>query len=137
MQIGDEDSRHSILSNHEDDGLPHLGTGMKMTLAKPIVFSPHGQKRDPKRKNTDLREIFNPDEDDTNTQIKKRKLVPLGKTSHFHTYLTHLSRQIDRFANYYYYYFIFKIITTIKKVRRIKRMARRNRKKQRNLKKKN
>lgn len=79
MQIGDEDSRHSVVSNHEDDGIPHLGAAMKMTLAKPIVFSPHGQKRDPKRKNADLREIFNPDEDDTNTQVKKRKLVPLGK----------------------------------------------------------
>lgn len=88
MQIGDEDSRHSVLSNHEDDGLPHLGTAMKMTLAKPIVFSPHGQKRDPKRKNVDLREIFNPDEDDTNTQVKKRKLVPLG--NRYLSYLVYL-----------------------------------------------
>lgn len=78
MAIGDEDSRHSLLSNHEEDVVPNPGTTMKITLAKPIVFSPHGQKRDPKRKNADLREIFNPDEDDTSTQIKKRKLVPLG-----------------------------------------------------------
>lgn len=51
---------------------------MKISLSKPIVFSPHGQK-DPKRKKADLREVFNPDEDDTSTQVKKRKLVPLGE----------------------------------------------------------
>lgn len=50
---------------------------MKISLSKPIVFSPHGQ-RDPKRKKPDLRDVFNPDEDDTATQVKKRKLVPLG-----------------------------------------------------------
>lgn len=52
---------------------------MKISLSKPIVFSPQGQQRDNKRKKVDLREVFNPDEDDTNTQVKKRKLVPLGK----------------------------------------------------------
>lgn len=51
---------------------------MKISLSKPIVFSPQGQ-RDNKRKKADLREVFNPDEDDTNTQVKKRKLIPLGE----------------------------------------------------------
>lgn len=50
---------------------------MKITLAKPISFSPQTQGRDGKRKKLDLREVFNPDEDDSNTQVKKRKLVPL------------------------------------------------------------
>lgn len=75
----DEDSRHSSASNHEEEAAnpaPHHTT-MKMTLAKPIVFSPHGQNRDPKRKKLDLREVFNPDEDDNTTMVKKRKLVPL------------------------------------------------------------
>lgn len=51
---------------------------MKITLAKPISLN-SPQSRDPKRKKADLREVFNPDEDDSNTQVKKRKLVPLGK----------------------------------------------------------
>lgn len=55
---------------------------MKISLSKPIVFSPHGQ-RDAKRKKPDLREVFNPDEDDTNTQVKKRKLIPLGNKFYF------------------------------------------------------
>lgn len=76
--MDNEDSRHSMTSTHEEEAtIPHISTGLKMTLSKPIAFSPHGQQRDPKRKKTDLREIFNPDEDDTNTQVKKRKLVPL------------------------------------------------------------
>lgn len=67
-----------MTSNHEEEVVnPHLGMGMKMTLSKPIVFSPHGPSKDPKRRKTDLREIFNPDEDDINVQVKKRKLVPL------------------------------------------------------------
>lgn len=79
VQAGDEDSQHSITSNHEEPPPPlPTGTGMKISLSKPIVFSPHGQ-RDTKRKKPDLREVFNPDEDDTNTQVKKRKLIPLGK----------------------------------------------------------
>ena len=77
MQVGDEDSRHSFTSNHEENPPPPTGTGMKITLAKPITFSPQNQQRDPKRKKLDLREVFNPDEDDSNTQVKKRKLVPL------------------------------------------------------------
>lgn len=79
MQAGDEDSQHSITSNHEEPPPPPppTGTGMKISLSKPIVFSPHGQ-RDTKRKKPDLHEVFNPDEDDTNTLVKKRKLIPLG-----------------------------------------------------------
>lgn len=81
MQVGDEDSRHSVTSNHEEQQQPPppppTGTGMKISLSKPIVFSPQGT-RDNKRKKSDLREVFNPDEDDTNTQVKKRKLIPLG-----------------------------------------------------------
>lgn len=77
MQVGDEDSRHSLTpSTQEDPPPPPTGTGMKISLSKPIVFSPQGQ-RDNKRKKADLREVFNPDEDDTNTQVKKRKLIPL------------------------------------------------------------
>lgn len=49
---------------------------MKITLSKPIAFSPQNQRD--KRRKSDLREVFNPDEDDSNTQVKKRKLVPLG-----------------------------------------------------------
>lgn len=46
-------------------------------LTKPIVFSPGA--REGKRKKLELREVFNPDEDDTATQPqRKRKLVPLG-----------------------------------------------------------
>ncbi|KRT79601.1 hypothetical protein AMK59_7721, partial [Oryctes borbonicus] len=72
----DEDSRHSTISNHNDETPPvTAATTMKISLSKPIVFSPHG--RDPKRKKPDLRDVFNPDEDDTTTQVKKRKLVPL------------------------------------------------------------
>lgn len=78
MQVGDEDSRHSLTPSHEDQPPPPTGTGMKISLSKPIVFSPQGQQRDNKRKKVDLREVFNPDEDDTSTQVKKRKLVPLG-----------------------------------------------------------
>jgi RNA-binding protein 25 len=77
VQVGDEDSRHSFTSNHDDNPPPPTGTGMKITLAKPITFSPQTGQRDPKRKKLDLREVFNPDEDDSNTQVKKRKLVPL------------------------------------------------------------
>lgn len=73
----DEDSRHSTISNHNDETPPVTGPTMKISLSKPIIFSPHGQ-RDPKRKKPDLRDVFNPDEDDTTTQVKKRKLVPLG-----------------------------------------------------------
>lgn len=76
--MGDEDSRHSVISNQEDQPPPVMGSGVKISLSKPITFSPQGQQRD-KRKKVDLREVFNPDEDDTNTQVKKRKLVPLGK----------------------------------------------------------
>ncbi|XP_017770263.1 PREDICTED: RNA-binding protein 25 isoform X2 [Nicrophorus vespilloides] len=77
VQTVDEDSRHSLTSNHEEEP-PQTYPTMKMTLCKPIVFSPHGQTRDTKRKKLDLREVFNPDDDDTNTQVKKlRKLVPL------------------------------------------------------------
>lgn len=50
---------------------------MKITLTKPITLQ--SPTRDSKRKKTDLREVFNPDEDDSNTQVKKRKLVPLGE----------------------------------------------------------
>lgn len=81
MQGGDEDSRQSFASNNDEIAAPlpppPTGTGMKITLAKPISFSsPSGQQG--KRKKVDLREVFNPDEDDSSTQVKKRKLVPLG-----------------------------------------------------------
>lgn len=76
MQAGEDDSRHSFHSNHDENLPPPTGTGMKITLAKPITFSPSTQQ--PKRKKLDLREVFNPDEDDSATQVKKRKLVPLG-----------------------------------------------------------
>lgn len=79
MQAGDEDSRHSLTLDHEEQPPPPTGTGMKISLSKPIVFSPQTQQRDAKRKKVDLREVFNPDEDDTNTLVKKRKLVPLGQ----------------------------------------------------------
>lgn len=74
VQAGDEDSRHSFASNHDEQmplTLP-TGTGMKITLSKPNAFSPQ-----PKRRKTDLRDVFNPDEDDNSVQVKKRKLVPL------------------------------------------------------------
>ncbi|KAK9881568.1 hypothetical protein WA026_016442 [Henosepilachna vigintioctopunctata] len=77
IQAGDEDSRQSFVSNHEEVPAPPTGTGMKITLSKPVAFSPQTQNRDPKRRKTDLREVFNPDEDDSNTQVRKRKLVPL------------------------------------------------------------
>ncbi|CAG9837817.1 unnamed protein product [Diabrotica balteata] len=75
VQAPDEDSKHSFISNHDDHVAPPTGTGMKITLAKPITLQ--SPTRDSKRRKSDLREVFNPDEDDSNTQIKKRKLVPL------------------------------------------------------------
>lgn len=74
----DEDSRHSFVSNHDEHVI--TGTGMKITLAKPITLQ-GSPTRDQKRRKSDLREVFNPDEDDTAVQVKKRKLVPLGKCS--------------------------------------------------------
>lgn len=78
VTAGDEDSRHSTISNSEEPAAPPAGTGIKLTLFKPSgLHSP--QQRSDKRKKADLREVFNPDEDDTATHVKKRKLVPLGK----------------------------------------------------------
>lgn len=75
VQAPDEDSRHSFVSNHEEHAI--TGTGMKITLAKPITLQ-GSPIRDQKRRKSDLREVFNPDEDDSNIHVKKRKLVPLG-----------------------------------------------------------
>nr|CAI5851542.1 unnamed protein product [Callosobruchus analis] len=76
VQPPEEDSRQSFVSNHDDQPTPPAtGTGMKITLSKPISL--HSPTRDSKRKKTDLREVFNPDEDDSSTNVKKRKLVPL------------------------------------------------------------
>lgn len=77
VQAPEEDSRHSFTSNHDDQSIPPTGIGMKITLSKPITLQ--SPTRDSKRKKVDLREVFNPDEDDSNTQVKKRKLVPLGR----------------------------------------------------------
>lgn len=77
IQAPDEDSRHSFVSNHEEHII--TGTGMKITLSKPIILQ-GSPARDQKRRKSDLREVFNPDEDDTTVQVKKRKLVPLGKS---------------------------------------------------------
>lgn len=76
VQAPDEDSRHSFVSNHEEQAI--TGTGMKITLSKPITLQGSSPTRDQKRRKSDLREVFNPDEDDTAVQVKKRKLVPLG-----------------------------------------------------------
>nr|CAH7737221.1 unnamed protein product [Callosobruchus chinensis]CAH7750829.1 unnamed protein product [Callosobruchus chinensis] len=76
VQPPEEDSRQSFASNHDDQPTPPAtGTGMKITLSKPISL--HSPTRDSKRKKTDLRDVFNPDEDDSSTNVKKRKLVPL------------------------------------------------------------
>lgn len=56
-----------------------MGTGVKINLPKPITFSPQNPKGDTKRKSADLRGVFNPDEDDSTTQVKKRKLIPIGR----------------------------------------------------------
>lgn len=65
-----------MASNNEEPAAPPTGTGIKLTLSKPSgLHSP--QRNDTKRKKADLREVFNPDEDDTSTLVKKRKLVPL------------------------------------------------------------
>lgn len=78
VQVPDEDSRHSFISNHDEHAI--IGTGMKITLAKPITLQ-GSPTRDQKRRKSDLREVFNPDEDDSNIQVKKRKLVPLGNVN--------------------------------------------------------
>lgn len=78
MAAGDEDSHQSAISVNEELVPPPTGTGIKMTLSKPTAGLHSPTQRSDKRKKADLREVFNPDEDDTTTHIKKRKLVPLG-----------------------------------------------------------
>lgn len=78
VQAPDEDSRHSFISNHEEQHAV-TGTGMKITLAKPITLQGSSPSRDQKRRKSNLSEVFNPDEDDGAVQVKKRKLVPLGE----------------------------------------------------------
>lgn len=78
IQAGDEDSRQSFVSNHDEAPTLPTGAGVKINLSKPMAFSPQNQRGDAKRRKADLREVFNPDEDDGATQIKKRKLVPIG-----------------------------------------------------------
>lgn len=77
VQAPDEDSRHSFISNHEEQHAV-TGTGMKITLAKPITLQGGSPSRE-KRRKSNLSEVFNPDEDDGSVQVKKRKLVPLGE----------------------------------------------------------
>lgn len=78
MQTGDDDTRLSSISSSQEEQHAIANANPTKMLSKPImVFSPQGSHKDNKRKKLDLREVFNPDEDDTNTTARKRKLVPL------------------------------------------------------------
>lgn len=81
IQPADEDTRLSSISSTQDaEGATTHATPQQSgkMLTKPIVFSPGA--RDGKRKKLELREVFNPDEDDAAAvPQRKRKLVPLGR----------------------------------------------------------
>ncbi|GLV45567.1 uncharacterized protein CBL_02587 [Carabus blaptoides fortunei] len=87
IQPADDDTRlSSISSTQEQDttvataivATPPGSMGPGKMLSKPIVFSPGARADNKQRKKLELREVFNPDEDDNATQpARKRKLVPL------------------------------------------------------------
>lgn len=95
IQPPDDDTRlSSISSTQETDttasaaavpptanvATPPGNMGPGKMLSKPIVFSPGARADNKQRKKLELREVFNPDEDDNATQpARKRKLVPLGE----------------------------------------------------------
>ncbi|CAG9767816.1 unnamed protein product [Ceutorhynchus assimilis] len=77
VQAPDEDSRQSFTSPVDLPQTPTT-TGMKITLSKPGVLSNNAlSPSQSRKKRLDLRDVFNPDEDDSDILVKKRKLVPL------------------------------------------------------------